>query len=204
MSHDTSTQNEQWLDIPGYEGYYQVSSMGRVKTLHRVTIRNNGWPITVREKIRKLFLDKRGYWRVSLRKPGQNTHHLVHRLVLEAFVGPCPEGMEACHNDGDPGNAKLSNLRWDSSSSNNFDIVKHGNHFAKNKTHCPQGHLLASFNVVASYARRGHRKCLSCARARAHIQRNPHLSEHLQKVSDTYFESLEPSLQIPDQIKDDL
>ena len=62
----------------------------------------------------------------------------VHRLVLTAFVGPCPEGMECCHSDGDHRNNRLDNLRWDTHSSNELDKLKHGthnrgerNHFAK-------------------------------------------------------------------------
>lgn len=51
---------------------------------------------------------------------------LVHRLVLLAFVGPCPEGMECCHNDGDPLNNRLDNLRWDTRSANIADAIKHG------------------------------------------------------------------------------
>lgn len=50
----------------------------------------------------------------------------VHRLVLLAFVGPCPEGMEGCHNDGNPHNNALSNLRWDSDKANQADRERHG------------------------------------------------------------------------------
>lgn len=62
----------------------------------------------------------------------------VHRLVLEAFIGPCPDGMEACHNDGNGSNNNLSNLRWDTRIANAQDMVSHGTarlgekcHFAK-------------------------------------------------------------------------
>lgn len=50
----------------------------------------------------------------------------IHRLVLLAFVGPCPEGMECCHGDGDPGNNTPSNLRWDSPKANAADAKRHG------------------------------------------------------------------------------
>ncbi len=53
-------------------------------------------------------------------------NRFVHRLVLEAFVGPCPKGMECCHNDGDPTNNNLSNLRWDTRKANSADRKKHG------------------------------------------------------------------------------
>ncbi len=55
--------------------------------------------------------------------------HFIHRLVLEAFVGPCPPGMEACHfPDRDPANNRLENLRWDTHAENMKDAVKHGTH----------------------------------------------------------------------------
>lgn len=52
----------------------------------------------------------------------------VHRLVLEAFVGPCPDGMECCHDDGNPENNHLSNLRWDTRQANSLDRIKHDRH----------------------------------------------------------------------------
>lgn len=51
---------------------------------------------------------------------------LVHRLVLEAFVGPCPAGMEGCHNNGCPSDNRLQNLRWDTRLANNADKIRHG------------------------------------------------------------------------------
>lgn len=53
--------------------------------------------------------------------------HLIHRLVLEAFVGPCPPGMQACHDpDRNPSNNRLENLRWDTSRANSADSIRHG------------------------------------------------------------------------------
>lgn len=57
--------------------------------------------------------------------PGRKSR-LAHRLVLEAFVGPCPSGMECCHWDGDHQNNKLSNLRWDTRQGNRLDMTRHG------------------------------------------------------------------------------
>jgi hypothetical protein len=53
--------------------------------------------------------------------------HLVHRVVLETFIGLCPKGLEGCHNDGDHTNNCLSNLRWDTPANNMLDKIKHGN-----------------------------------------------------------------------------
>jgi hypothetical protein len=61
------------------------------------------------------------FYRRSKRHP-----QLVHRLILETFIGPAPEGLECCHNNGIPGDNRLSNLRWDTSSSNAADAIHHG------------------------------------------------------------------------------
>ncbi len=50
------------------------------------------------------------------------------RLILQAFVGPCPNGMECCHNDGNPANNHVDNLRWDTRKNNVADTIKHGRH----------------------------------------------------------------------------
>lgn len=67
-----------------------------------------------------------GHKSVSLAAAGGPVYRRVHRLVLEAFVGPCPPGMECCHNDGDPANNRLQNLRWDTRKANRADQLAHG------------------------------------------------------------------------------
>src|SRR6185312_7030300 len=67
-----------------------------------------------------------GYIMVSLFKDGSQFVRYAHRLVLEAFVGPCPDGMECCHNDGNPANNRVENLRWDTTSANQLDREAHG------------------------------------------------------------------------------
>jgi hypothetical protein len=65
----------------------------------------------------------RGHMTVYL---GRKDQRFVHRLVLEAFVGPCPEGMECRHKDGNPGNNRLDNLAWGTRKENHADSVEHG------------------------------------------------------------------------------
>ena len=67
-----------------------------------------------------------GRKQLCLWKNGKHYNRLVHRLVLETFVGSCPKGMEACHNDGNPANNHLSNLRWGTKSDNTIDSIKQG------------------------------------------------------------------------------
>lgn len=98
---------------------------------------------------------------------GPGTPHvlLVSQLVLKAFVGPRPRGMEGCHNDGNASNNYLSNLRWDTHHENMRDVERHGRNFYRNRTHCPRGHALALPNLVASRVKKGGRSCLACDRA---------------------------------------
>ncbi|CAN5951037.1 unnamed protein product [Sphagnum jensenii] len=82
----------------------------------------------------KTVIDSRGYTQVSLFIEGRVVTCKVHSLVLETFVGPRPEGMEACHfPDSDPSNNKLQNLRWDTHSENVRDRFRH-REGATNKT----------------------------------------------------------------------
>ncbi len=123
---------EVWRDIPGYEGRYQVSDMGGVKSLAHTAVRRNTLTggvshVPVPEKILKPQVQKKsGHLEVKLgSNPAQ--HIRVHTLVMLTFVGPRPGGLEVCHNDSDPTNNRLSNLRYDTRSSNRIDMVKVGN-----------------------------------------------------------------------------
>lgn len=103
---------EIWRDIPGYEGFYQVSDLGRVKSFVRGA------------RILKAGRNtKQGHVTVSLRR---NNSINVHRLVMLAFVGPCPEGFEVLHKNGVAGDNRLENLRYGTRSENNIDISKMG------------------------------------------------------------------------------
>ncbi len=70
----------------------------------------------------KPIIDNAGYPRLWCK----GKFYRIHRLVLLTFVGPCPPRMQACHNDGNPGNPKLSNLRWDTHKANQRDSFRHG------------------------------------------------------------------------------
>lgn len=114
-----------WRDVVGFEGYYQVSRFGEVCRL-----RSDG---TRKPPLRGWAFNSSGHIRVSLMVNGVRTDETIHRIVLTAWVGPCLDGWEACHNNGNPANNNLSNLRWDTHSSNVCDCVKHGKHIGKPK-----------------------------------------------------------------------
>lgn len=87
----------------------------------------------------------------------------VHCLVLEAYLGPRPEGLVARHLDGNPGNNSWTNLVWGTQSENMLDAVAHGTHLNARKTHCPYGHEYTPENT---YRDRGKRLCRTCKLAR--------------------------------------
>lgn len=91
---------------------YEISSDGAVGRVGRGLLRP--------------WTHKSGHLYVGLRRNGKTHKRQVHRLVLETFVGPCPDGMECCHSNGDPSDNRVENLRWDTRSSNVRDIRKHG------------------------------------------------------------------------------
>lgn len=117
------SKTEIWKDVVGHEGFYQVSNLGNVKSVQRISRQGHQLP----EKMLVGNMNHKGYVRVSLTDmDGKIKKHSVHRLVLEAFVGPCPEGMEGCHRDGNSSNNALFNLRWGTPESNWEDRRAHG------------------------------------------------------------------------------
>lgn len=120
---------EIWRDIPGHEGAYQVSNLGRVRSLTR-RVRCCGFADgrpgyrTMKGKVLRPGRMPSGHMSVVLGRHGNGA--TVHSLVMLAFVGPPPEGKEVCHNDGDPANNCLDNLRYDTRRENILDAIKGG------------------------------------------------------------------------------
>lgn len=101
---------ELWRDIRGYEGLYQVSNYGRVKSLDRMVKGRCGGLQLKRGKIMILEKSRNGYIRVSLKKDGRYKHHSVHRLVYGAFIGEIPDGMQVNHINEKKEDNRLENL----------------------------------------------------------------------------------------------
>lgn len=149
--------HERWAPIPGYERTYRVSTLGRVYSVPRP--RTPGGLLAWSP-------DRRGYPRVTLVQDGRQKKIRVHLLVMRAFVGEAPAGMEVCHNDGDSGNPALANLRYDTHQANAVDAVRHGANAQAGRTHCPKGHPYDEANTVSYPSSEGRRYCLTCRRAR--------------------------------------
>lgn len=140
---------EIWLPICGYEGHYQVSNHGRVKSLKRK-----------KPMLLKLFQAHAGHLCVSLYKDGRLKQAFVHRLVLNAFVGPCPdEGLMCRHLNGDPADNRVENLAWGTAKQNAEDMVRHGTSHQTKKSNCPSGHPYDQANTLW-YGRK--RYCRAC------------------------------------------
>ena len=106
-------KEEVWKDIEGYEGYYQISNMGRVKSLERtVWNKGRGCYITVSEKIRKGRDNGHGYLQVSLCKEGKVRYPLVHVLVATAFLENIDNLPEVNHKDENKYNNCVENLEY--------------------------------------------------------------------------------------------
>lgn len=114
---------EVWKDVVGYEGMYQVSNLGRARSVEHV--RDNGR--MVKAKVIAVTNQTGGYSIVSLRdRSGKKATKYIHQLVLRAFVGERPANHDACHCNGDRGDNRLENLRYDTRANNLADRVKHG------------------------------------------------------------------------------
>ena len=168
---------EVWKDIPDYEGLYQVSNLGRVKSLPRVSRFVGRWGKETQRIVPGGIRTARvqhpgGYLFLNLSKGGKKKRWSVHTLVLTAFVGPRPDGMECLHRDGDPSNNRVENLRWGTAQENAADMLRHGTQHNARKTHCKHGH---EFNAENTYRDSdGNRQCRTCKRLwqRKYEQRN--------------------------------
>jgi hypothetical protein len=119
----------EYRNIEGFPGY-RVGNDGSVwsswEVVHPYGVHGSTSRITDFWKRLKPNPARGGYLAIHFRKDGKAYRFLIHRVVLSAFIGTCPEGMECCHDDGNRTNNQLSNLRWDTPKANCADRVRHG------------------------------------------------------------------------------
>lgn len=181
------TTEETWKPVVGYEDVYSVSSHGRIR-------RDKASSGAVKGRILKTRKGHLGHLRVDLSNGPVAHSHLVHRVVLTAFVGPCPEGMEALHGDGVPGNNRVENLRWGTRHENRMDSVLHGTHRNSRKTHCKRGHSLSGANLRVRPSRGGSsRTCISCARETSYARSQGRLFE-IERADARYAELMKEEI----------
>ena len=165
---------EQWLPIPGYEAFYEVSDHGRVRRLKKRGGSTRNWPYLVptpQGRKRKQYLG------VTLYLEGKRWDATVHVLMMLAFIGPCPKGQEIRHLNGNQFDNRLENLAYGTPQENTQDAFLHGTRSLRNptatrnaeKTHCPQGHEYTEENTYYKiHYKTGTpcRRCWMCDRAR--------------------------------------
>lgn len=165
---------EIWRPVPDFEGYYEVSNLGRVRSVDRVVTRDygDGRTTTVTRCGQIMKFDYRdGYATVRMQANRRAFKAYVHRLVCEAFNGeqPSAEKSMVAHNDGDPTNNTPGNLRWATEAENQRDREGHGTHNRGERSHLakltwddaseirqscePTSHLASRFGVTPANIR---------------------------------------------------
>lgn len=156
---------ERWLPVVGWESSYQVSDLGRVRSIDRLDLRGH----RQRGKILKPRPTGDGHQKVALCGAGIRHDRHIHQLVIEAFVGPRPERHEVRHLNGIPDDNRLSNLSYGTRGQNLRDRVLHGTDHNVTKTECPAGHPYDSVNTYLHPT--GRRCCRACGAERMRKKR---------------------------------
>ena len=116
---------EVWRDIPEFPGY-KASNMGRIGSCKKQGARGEKWHATEDiQRVLRPITTPGGYKSLGIMGPDGVRQVRAHRLVARAFLGPCPDGQEVCHYDGNPSNNRLENLRYDTRKGNMRDKIRH-------------------------------------------------------------------------------
>ena len=117
---------ERWWSVVGHDEAYEVSDQGRVRSLDRIVTFDDGRTRFAAGRVLRANFTGCGYLQVGLRLEGQRLNRKIHRLVMEAFVGPCPEGAEVCHGPGGKTDNRLINLSYGTKRQNQLDRLRDG------------------------------------------------------------------------------
>ena len=144
---------EKWKAVPDYEGWYEVSDCGRVRSLERITRHGH----TRKQHLLKATLNSAGYLRVDLSRDNTQRNVMVHQLVLEAFVGPGDgRRKQARHLNGDPKDNRLENLRWGTAKENAADRTRHGRAYMNGGENHPRAILTEEdVRIIRAWPRYG-------------------------------------------------
>ena len=171
----------EWRDIEGYEGFYQISSDGLVKSMARDILIFNNRIRRLPDRILKPSKNSNGYLRVSLCREGEETRFFVHRLVAITFLSDSYfPGAHVLHGDGNHLNNTVGNLRWGTPAENSADMIEHGHHHGINQTECKRGHPFTPENTYLSKNEEGgtRRTCRICQYLRRPRLSAPDLARH--------------------------
>lgn len=148
-----STQTEIWRPIPSWEGYYEASNHGRIRSINR-TVRHAYGIRHVTGKILKETSNAQGRPMVNLCRGGKCKNHTIHSLIAATFIGPRPQGAIIRHLNDDPWDNRVENLAYGTPHENTWDCIRNGGHPELNKTHCPRGHALIEWNLTKAHAKK--------------------------------------------------
>ena len=151
---------EEWKPVPEYEGRYEVSNMGLLRSITRTESQGNSARIMT-GRVLSMFTKPTGHLTAGLSSGGIRRTVSVHRMVAQVFVPGYHPDLHVCHGDGNPKNNRADNLRWGTRSDNVQDSLKHGTHGQASKTHCPAGHTYDEENTTRF---RNTRYCKKCSR----------------------------------------
>lgn len=195
-----NSTDEVWRPIPGFEGQYEVSSHGNVRSLDRILMKPNKYggvsPRRFRGRPRKAWMTRTGYWQVRLvdKEPAR----MIHQLVLEAFIGPRPSPDSVTrHLNGIRTDNRAENLAWGTQLENMRDRYTHGTDNLSVWTHCSRGHRLAGKNLDPAAGRRGKRLCWSCEHAKSKVrwQAGKGVQLDMQAVADEFYATVRDEIE---------
>lgn len=156
---------EIWKEIPGYEGQYEVSDRGRVRSLDRVTSHGR----KRKGKVLSTVPGSKGYPQLKLSRDGVSNMRSVHALMAETFFGPRPPGMFVSHLNDVKADCRLENLAYQTPEQNTADAARNGKLAWSVNGNCLRGHPFVGENLRPDALRVGKKKCLACKRARSFL-----------------------------------
>lgn len=175
------TTSEEWRDVVGWEGFYEVSNLGEVRSVSGIRVNpHTSRSYRVTGKILIGRVNRGGYRQVLLAHSQNVFTRTVHKLVAEAFLPNPNNHPMVLHGPNGKLDNSTGNLRWGTAAENAADSVQDGTHPEARKTHCPHGHPYDKRNTLMNS---GHRKCRQCVRTRSATRywklRNEEIRERL-------------------------
>jgi HNH endonuclease/NUMOD4 motif len=176
-----------WLPIPGWEGYYEVSDHGQIRSITRTITLSDGRVRTFYGQLLSAATGEWGHQFVRLSHQLGDKMMSVHSAMMAAFVGPRPEGLVVCHTDGNAKNNVLPNLRYDTPRENTLDNVRNGSHHYAKRDECKWLHPFNELNTMPGVGES--RNCRACWMAGKVVKnkRAGGLDDVFQAVSDVFF-----------------
>ena len=150
-------EQEIWKDINGYDGFYRISNLGRVKSARY-------------NRYLKLFFNKKGYARINLNKKGKLKTYRVHRLVAQAFIPNPNNKPQVNHKDGNKRNNCVDNLEWVTNEENYEHAIKNNliSHQEKPVALIINGKEIARYKSISEASKMTNYKCSSICYALSH------------------------------------